>query len=149
MRTCFESKKFLSKSCPELSNQESVFQLVIFVSSFDFIYCAPFSTFCHQAVKFGYNKWLLIQFHNVIFPFWWHMGKIKNRYIYFFQHFLKSFLLDITLKMKNNIDFFEINELTIFFISPIFHQNGKTPFLKWLENHLEYLNLTTMSKSWK
>ena len=44
-RKCFESKKFLSKSCPELSNQVLSFSEGQFTTSLEFVCDDPFSTF--------------------------------------------------------------------------------------------------------
>ena len=53
LRTYFESKNFLPKSCSELSNQVLSLQKVKFTSSFKFMCDDPFSNFWHLMVKFG------------------------------------------------------------------------------------------------
>ena len=89
LRTSFEPKKFLLKSCPELSNQV-LFQPVKFSSSFEFVCRTIFSTFWHLVVKFGYNKWFLSNKKNGVFPFRWIIGEIKKSLFQFFQ---KKFFL--------------------------------------------------------
>ena len=85
LRTCFEPKKFLLKSCPELSNQVSVFQLVKFTSSFKFVCRTIFTTFWHLALKFGYDDWFLINKISSIFTFRWIIGEIRKSLFQFFQ----------------------------------------------------------------
>ena len=87
----------------------SVFQLVKFTSSFEFVCRTIFSTFWHLVVKFGYNNWFLSNKKSGFFPFRWIIDEIKKSLFQFFQRiFFSNFLLlDITfLIQKNNQNFF-------------------------------------------
>ena len=63
----------------------SVFQLVKFSSSFEFVCLTIFSTFWHLVVKFGYNNWFLSNKKSGFFPFRWIIGEIKKSLFQFFQ----------------------------------------------------------------